>query len=88
MLTAPVTSLHCSYALLMEHVADFLAYFHRLIQQASKRYNVKFSSLQALAFTMIWKGEGTLPPAAAEIIRRVLAAIDQKSKEPRLIRTT
>lgn len=67
-------------ALLIEHLADFIAEFAHKYGAQRKQYRIKFTSLQALAFKQIFEGYA-MPPEAAVIVNALLAEIDKARKQ-------
>lgn len=64
------------YDLLREHAADFALFFGKLMDKGNNTYTVKFTSLQALAFTQLWLDQ-PLPPSGTYTILNVLKQLDQ-----------
>ena len=73
------------YDLLREHVADFAAMYDRMIDRGSATYRLKFTSLQAKAFMLIWVGAPLPGHRGAYIIQEMIAVIDKSSKQPKRI---
>lgn len=72
------------FDLLLEHLAEFTAFFEKLIYRGQDRYRVSFSSLQCRAFMQLWLHQ-ELPNYAAWIINYLIATFDKASKQPKLL---
>lgn len=69
------------YDLLREHRADFCAFFERYAMKGTFSCKVKFNSLQAKAFMLLWVDEPLPPHAGAYVIQELIAAFDKAAKE-------
>lgn len=81
----PVSQPNGHGALLREHVADFIQLFGRPVTNRPRKYRVKLTSTQALAFMQIWGGTPIYDTAQANIILRTIWDIDHASKRPRML---
>jgi hypothetical protein len=71
--------------LLREHRADFCLLFERLILRNGKSYRLKFTSLQALAFSKLWIDQEVPLNAAGYLVLEILGDLDHAHKQQLLL---
>jgi len=79
----PGTDQHAD--LLREHCADFCMFFWRLIIRGSKKYRVRFTSLQARAFMQLWVNQELPLDPTGYLILELIGEFDQVNKSVKQI---